>query len=47
MIKSGGEWISLTDLENATMGHPAIVEAAVIGIVHPKWQEHSLLIAVK
>src|SRR5260221_13828554 len=37
--KSGGEWISSVDLENALMGHPAVKEACVIGIAHPKWQE--------
>jgi fatty-acyl-CoA synthase len=47
VIKSGGEWISSIDLENAAMGHPAVAEAAVIGITHPKWQERPLLIVVK
>jgi fatty-acyl-CoA synthase len=47
VIKSGGEWISSIDLENAAMGHPAIAEAAVIGVAHPKWQERPLLIVVK
>ncbi|MEO8304778.1 MAG: 3-(methylthio)propionyl-CoA ligase [Betaproteobacteria bacterium] len=47
VIKSGGEWISSIELENAAMGHPAIAEAAVIGIAHPKWQERPLLIVVK
>ena len=37
MVKSGGEWISSVDLENALMGHPAVKEAAVVGIPHPKW----------
>ncbi|WP_460359020.1 long-chain-fatty-acid--CoA ligase [Mycobacterium sp. ZZG] len=46
VIKSGGEWVSSIDLENAAMGHPAIAEAAVIGVPHPKWQERPLLIAV-
>jgi fatty-acyl-CoA synthase len=46
MIKSGGEWISSIDLENAAAGHPGIAEAAVIGVAHPKWQERPLLIAV-
>jgi len=46
VIKSGGEWISSIDLENAAMGHPAVREAAVIGIAHPKWQERPLLICV-
>jgi acyl-CoA synthetase (AMP-forming)/AMP-acid ligase II len=47
VIKSGGEWISSIDLENAAMGHPAVAEAAVIGVAHPKWQERPLLIVVK
>ncbi|TPQ42209.1 AMP-binding enzyme, partial [Cupriavidus pinatubonensis] len=47
VIKSGGEWISSIDLENATMSHPAVAEAAVIGVPHPKWQERPLLIVVK
>jgi fatty-acyl-CoA synthase len=47
VIKSGGEWISSIDLENAAMGHPAVAEAAVIGVTHPKWQERPLLIVVK
>jgi fatty-acyl-CoA synthase len=47
VIKSGGEWISSIDLENAAMGHPAVAEAAVIGVSHPKWQERPLLIVVK
>jgi fatty-acyl-CoA synthase len=46
VIKSGGEWISSIDLENAAMSHPAVSEAAVIGVAHPKWQERPLLIAV-
>jgi fatty-acyl-CoA synthase len=46
VIKSGGEWISSIDLENAACGHPAVGEAAVIGIAHPKWQERPLLIVV-
>jgi len=46
VIKSGGEWISSIALENAAMGHPAIAEAAVIGIAHPKWQERPLLLVV-
>ncbi|MRV70243.1 long-chain-fatty-acid--CoA ligase [Duganella sp. FT92W] len=46
VIKSGGEWISSIDLENAAMGHPAVAEAAVIGIAHPKWQERPLLVVV-
>ena len=47
VIKSGGEWISSIDLENAAMGHPAVAEAAVIGMAHPKWQERPLLIVVE
>ncbi len=46
VIKSGGEWISSIDLENAAMGHPDIQEAAVIGVAHPKWEERPLLIVV-
>jgi fatty-acyl-CoA synthase len=44
VIKSGGEWISSIDLENAAVGHPAVAEAAVIGIPHEKWSERPLLI---
>lgn len=47
VIKSGGEWISSMDLENAAANHPAVAEAAVIGVFHPKWQERPLLLAVK
>ncbi len=47
VIKSGGEWISSIDLENAAMGHPAVDEAAVIGVHHPKWQERPLLVVVR
>jgi fatty-acyl-CoA synthase len=47
VIKSGGEWISSIALECAAMGHPAIAEAAVIGVAHPKWQERPLLVVVK
>jgi fatty-acyl-CoA synthase len=46
VIKSGGEWISSIDLENAAMGHPDVAEAAVIGLPHPKWDERPLLIVV-
>jgi len=42
LIKSGGEWISSVDLENAIMAHPGVAEAAVIGVAHPKWQERPL-----
>jgi len=44
MIKSGGEWISSVDLENALMGHPAVREAGVVGVPHPKWQERPLAV---
>jgi 3-(methylthio)propionyl---CoA ligase len=44
VIKSGGEWISSIDLENAAMAHPAVAEAAVIGVAHPKWDERPLLL---
>ncbi len=46
LIKSGGEWISSVDLENALMGHPAVREAAVVAIPHPKWQERPLAAVV-
>jgi fatty-acyl-CoA synthase len=46
VIKSGGEWISSTELENAAAGHPAILEVAVIGRPHPKWIERPLMICV-
>jgi fatty-acyl-CoA synthase len=46
LVKSGGEWISSVDLENTLMGHPAVKEAAVIGIPHPKWQERPLAAVV-
>ena len=44
VIKSGGEWISSVGLENAAVGHPAIKQAAVIGVPHPKWLERPLLV---
>ena len=44
VIKSGGEWISSIDLENVAVAHPAVAEAAVIGVSHPKWDERPLLI---
>lgn len=46
VIKSGGEWISSIDMENAIAGHPRIVEAAVIGAPHPKWQERPIALVV-
>jgi fatty-acyl-CoA synthase len=39
LVKSGGEWISSVDLENAIMAHPKVMEAAVIAVPHPKWDE--------
>jgi fatty-acyl-CoA synthase len=47
VIKSGGEWISSIDLENIAIAHPAIAEAAVIGVKHPKWDERPIVVAVK
>jgi fatty-acyl-CoA synthase len=46
MVKSGGEWISSVDIENNLMGHPAVKEAAVVGIPHPRWQERPLAAVV-
>jgi fatty-acyl-CoA synthase len=46
LIKSGGEWISSQDLENAIMSHPKVLEAAVIAVPHPKWQERPLACVV-
>ncbi len=46
VIKSGGEWISSVELENAIMAHPKIMEAAVIGLPHPKWDERPVAYAV-
>jgi acyl-CoA synthetase (AMP-forming)/AMP-acid ligase II len=46
VIKSGGEWISSIDIENVAMGCPGVVEAAVIGVPHPQWQERPLLVVV-
>jgi fatty-acyl-CoA synthase len=46
VIKSGGEWISSVELENAIMAHPKILEAAVIGLAHPKWDERPVAYAV-
>jgi fatty-acyl-CoA synthase len=42
LVKSGGEWISSVDLENTLMGHPAVKEACVVSVPHPKWQERPL-----
>ncbi len=47
VIKSGGEWISSIEIENTAIGHPAVAEAAVIGVAHPKWTERPLLIVIK
>jgi fatty-acyl-CoA synthase len=46
LIKSGGEWIASQELENALMGHPAIREAAVVGVPHPKWSERPIAVYV-
>ncbi|AQA22319.1 AMP-binding enzyme family protein [Rhodococcus sp. MTM3W5.2] len=46
IIKSGGEWISSVDLENAVMGHPSVAEAAVIGVPDEKWDERPLVAVV-
>lgn len=46
LVKSGGEWISSVDLENAIMAHPHVLEAAVIAVPHPKWQERPLACVV-
>ena len=46
VIKSGGEWISSIEVENAAMAHPDVQEAAVIGVPNPKWTERTLLIVI-
>jgi fatty-acyl-CoA synthase len=46
LIKSGGEWISSVALENELMGHPAVKEAAVVAVPHPKWAERPLAAVV-
>jgi fatty-acyl-CoA synthase len=46
VIKSGGEWISSIELENAAMGCPGVAEAAAVGVRHPKWDERPLLLVV-
>src|SRR3546814_10108318 len=43
VIKSGGEWISSIDIENAAVGYPGVRVAAVVGVYHPKWEERPLL----
>jgi fatty-acyl-CoA synthase len=47
VIKSGGEWISSIALEDIAAGHPDVVQVAVIGVAHPRWQERPLLIVVR
>lgn len=47
VIKTGGEWVSSIDIENAAMMHEGVAQAGVIGVHHPKWQERPLLIVVK
>jgi fatty-acyl-CoA synthase len=47
VIKSGGEWISSVELENAAVAHPAVAEAAAIGVAHPNWDERPILVVVK
>jgi len=46
LIKSGGEWISSVDMENEIVNHPAVLEAAVVGLPHPKWEERPLALVV-
>ena len=46
LIKSGGEWISSVDMENEIMAHPAVLEAAVTGLAHPKWEERPIAVVV-
>ena len=46
VIKSGGEWIGSIDIENIAMAHPAVEQAACIGVFHPKWDERPLLVVV-
>ena len=47
VIKSGGEWIGTIDIENIAMSHPAVLQAACIGVAHPKWDERPLLLVIK
>lgn len=47
VIKSGGEWIGTIDLENIAMAHPGVLQAACIGVAHPKWDERPLLLVVR
>lgn len=46
LIKSGGEWISSVDMENEIMRHPGVLEATVIGVPHPKWEERPIALIV-
>jgi fatty-acyl-CoA synthase len=46
LIKSGGEWISSVDMENEIVNHPGVLEGAVVGIAHPKWEERPLALVV-
>lgn len=46
VIKSGGEWISSVDMENEIMSYPPVLEAAVVGVTHPKWEERPLALVV-
>ncbi|MCC6000873.1 MAG: long-chain fatty acid--CoA ligase [Pararhodobacter sp.] len=47
VIKSGGEWISSIELENAALGHPAVEAAAVVGVAHERWQERPLMLVMR
>jgi fatty-acyl-CoA synthase len=47
VIKSGGEWISSIELENAAMGAPGVAEAAAVGVPHPKWDERPVLLVIR
>ncbi|PCI46753.1 MAG: long-chain fatty acid--CoA ligase [Alphaproteobacteria bacterium] len=44
VIKSGGEWISSIDIENLAVGHPKVLQAGVVGVFHPKWEERPILV---
>ena len=46
LVKSGGEWISSVEVENELMAHPAVLEAAVVGVPHPRWDERPLACVV-
>ena len=46
VIKSGGEWISSVELENHLIGHPAVLEAAVVAVPDERWQERPLAVVV-